>query len=67
MKSDYPLSEAFDLLVKFYEGDRKKAMTWLQTPNPLLGHQTPRDMVMMGHSKKVLEFVKSAIGENEKP
>lgn len=59
--------KAFDLVFRFFEGDREKAMAWMTTPNPLLGHASPQQMILAGRSEQVLEFVETALGENEVP
>lgn len=65
--SDSPGVEAFRMVKDFFDGDSKKAMTWMRERNPLLGGVSPRDMVANGRSDKLLKWVKSALGENEPP
>jgi hypothetical protein len=54
---------AINLVANFF-GDGDKALLWFQTPNPLLGNMTPRDMIRVGRFKKLLKFIQTALDEN---
>lgn len=41
--------------------DSVKTKLWLQTPNPMLGNTTPRDMIRHGRYLKLLRFVTDAL------
>lgn len=51
-------------LVRQFLGDEKKARDWLNSSNPNLGHVTPIRMMMTGRSKRLLEWVRSALAQN---
>jgi hypothetical protein len=40
-----------------------KTKLWLQTPNPMLGNASPRDMIRFGRYNKLLRFVTQAMEE----
>ena len=52
------------LVFRFFNDD-KKTRVWLQTPNPMLGDVSPRDMVRMGRYDRLLRFVTQAIEEGQ--
>lgn len=54
-------------LVRAFFNDAEKTKLWFDTPNPLLGHVRPNDLVRMGRADKVLQFVERALGENRAP
>lgn len=56
---------AINLVADFF-GDGEKAILWFQTPNPLLGSMTPRDMIRVGRFKKLLKFIQTALEENRR-
>ena len=53
-----------NLVAEFFD-DKDKTMRWLFTSNPFLGEQTPRDMIRLGRSKKLIKFIRSALSENQ--
>ena len=53
-------------LVASYFKNIDRTMLWFQTPNPLLGNISPADMIKMGRSKKLLQFIQTALEENKK-
>jgi len=50
-------------LVYQYFQDDVKTKLWLQTPNPMLGNVSPRDMLRFGRYAKLLRFVTQAMEE----
>jgi hypothetical protein len=38
----------------FFEGDARKTALWFETPNPMLGGVTPRDMIRHGRYDKLV-------------
>ncbi|MBS0378113.1 MAG: hypothetical protein JSS29_06490 [Proteobacteria bacterium] len=54
-----------NLVWTFFQDDIKTKL-WLQTPNPLLGDLSPRDMLRMGRYNKLLRFVTQALDQNGK-
>lgn len=44
--------------------DEKKTVLWFQTPNPMLGDISPRDMIIGGRFRKLLKFIQAALGKN---
>lgn len=53
-----------NLVADFFK-DADKTILWFYTPNPLLGEQTPRDMIRIGRSKKLIKFIRNALSENK--
>ena len=54
------------LVAEYFEGDPVKTALWFHTPNPMLGDITPKDMVRLGRSKKLIRFIMEARNENGK-
>ncbi len=50
------LLEISTLLTDYFR-DVKKAIMWLDTENPLLGGVTPRSMIYVGRTQKLLSFM----------
>lgn len=55
---------AINLVAEFFK-NQDKTMLWFYTPNPLLGEQTPKDMIRIGRSKKLIRFIRNALSENK--
>ena len=53
-------------LVAGHFNDPDKTMTWFQTPNPLLGNISPKQMIVLGRFNKLFEFIKTALDENRR-
>lgn len=51
-----------NLVFQFFDDDVKTKL-WLQTPNPMLGNVSPRDMIRFGRYHKLLRFVTQAMEE----
>lgn len=51
-----------NLVFQFFQDDVKTKL-WLQTPNPMLGNVSPRDMLRFGRYAKLLRFVTQAMEE----
>jgi hypothetical protein len=51
-----------NLVFQFFN-DPVKTKLWLQTPNPMLGDVSPRDMIRFGRYNKLLRFVTQAMDE----
>jgi len=51
-----------NLVFEFFN-DNVKTKVWLQTPNPMLGNMSPRDMIRFGRFAKLQRFVANAIAE----
>ena len=56
-----PAAQAF-LANEFFQDDVKTKL-WLQTPNPMLGNTSPKDMIRVGRYKKLMQFVSDALRE----
>jgi uncharacterized protein (DUF2384 family) len=56
---------ALNLVANFFK-DEQKTILWFNTPNPLLGNMTPRDMIRIGRFKKLLNFIQTALDENKR-
>jgi hypothetical protein len=51
-----------NLVFEFFQDDVKTKI-WLQTPNPMLGNVSPRDMIRFGRFAKLQRFVAQAMEE----
>jgi uncharacterized protein (DUF2384 family) len=51
-----------NLIFQFFQSDVKTKL-WLQTPNPMLGNMSPRDMIRFGRFAKLQRFVTQAMEE----
>jgi len=51
-----------NLVFQFFNDDVKTKL-WFQTPNPMLGNISPRDMIRLGRYNKLLRFVTQAVDE----
>lgn len=56
---------ALNLVAGFFN-DNQKTVLWFCMPNPLLGGMSPRDMIRVGRFKKLLNFIQSALDENQR-
>jgi hypothetical protein len=56
---------ALNLVAGFFH-DEKKTIIWFFMPNPLLGGMSPRDMIRVGRFKKLLNFIQTALDENQR-
>ena len=56
---------AINLVADFFK-DNEKTILWFNTPNPLLGEVTPRNMIRIGRSKKLIIFIRNALSENKR-
>ena len=54
---------ALNLVGDFFK-DNKKTALWFKTANPMLGSVSPRDMILSGRGKSLLEFIQTALAEN---
>jgi len=48
-------------VARFFDGDAKKTALWFNIPNPLLGEVSPRDMILYGRARKLLQIVRDEI------
>lgn len=55
---------ALNLVGNFFK-DKEKTTLWFHIPNPLLGNVSPRDMIRLGRSKKLLKFIQTTLEESE--
>lgn len=53
------------LVAEYFEGDAQKTAMWFKAPNPMLGDITPRDMVRLGRSNKLIKFILDAKDQNK--
>lgn len=54
-----------NFVAQHFGGNPEKTVFWFKISNPLLGDVTPRDMIRFGRSKKLLNFILSALRENK--
>lgn len=53
------------LVAEYFEGDAKKTAIWFNTPNPSLGDISPKAMVRLGRSNKLIKFIAQARRSHE--
>lgn len=56
---------ALNLVAGFFKNN-DKAILWFCIPNPLLGGMSPRGMIQVGRFKKLLNFIQTALDENQR-
>ena len=54
--------QILESLDEFFEGNDVKVFAWLNTKNPHLGYDTPMNIIEIGRSEKLLEFVNIQLG-----
>jgi Protein of unknown function (DUF2384) len=67
MSTKIETRKCYELIHKFFNGDKQKIMDWFSAPNPALGFLIPLQMVKSGRSPKLLSFIKSSLDENKRP
>jgi len=55
---------AINLVAGFFK-DKEKTLLWFSIPNHLLGGISPRDLIRIGRFKKLLNFIQTALDENQ--
>lgn len=56
---------ALNLVAGFFN-DENKTILWFCMPNPLLGGMSPSNMIRVGRFKKLLNFIQTALDENQR-
>lgn len=56
--------DVWDIVLKEFDGDKKKTKEWFETKNPFLGNVTPMDLVRIGKVHALKEIVKNIIDGN---
>ena len=56
------IANIYNLVFQFFQDDVKTKL-WFQTPNPMLGNVSPRDMLRFGRYAKLLRFINQAMDE----
>lgn len=59
------LIHSIRLLEEFFDSDASRVAAWLSIPNPHLGRTRPIELFLRGRGRKVLQFIKGALEENE--
>jgi len=60
------LAGALEFVAEVFDGDREKTKFWIKTPNPNFGGASPRDLIIRGRYRKVLQFILAARHEHPK-
>ena len=55
------IGNIINLVAEYFDGDLEKTKLWFDTPNPLLGDMSPRDMIRYARYLKLRKFVLSAL------
>mgnify|MGYP001571004288 CR=1 FL=1 len=56
------LAGILEFVAEIFNGEAKKALFWVKTPNPHFGGVSPREMIIRGRQRKVQSFVLAAMG-----
>ncbi|MCH8075172.1 MAG: hypothetical protein IIC64_05065 [SAR324 cluster bacterium] len=51
-------------VAQFFGGDQEKTVRWFKTPNYQLGGVEPRNFILFGRARKLMEIVDYAVSEN---
>jgi hypothetical protein len=51
------LAGALEMVAAAFRGDINKTKFWIKTPNPNFGGATPRQLIVRGRYKKVIQFI----------
>lgn len=54
------LAYAMELVAVIFDGNIDKTRFWLKTPNPNFGGTSPRELIIRGRYKRVIDFVQDA-------
>ena len=54
------LASALEFVAETFEGDEKKTLYWLNTPNPNFGGTSPKKLILEGRYHKVVKFILAA-------
>lgn len=54
------LASALEFVAESFGGDTDKASFWIKTPNMQFGGTSPRNLILRGRYKRVLQFILSA-------
>lgn len=54
------LASALEFVAESFEGKRDKASFWMKTPNMQFGGASPRNLILRGRYKRVLQFILAA-------
>lgn len=52
---------AINWVAQVFAGDVDKTLTWFKTRNPLLGDQSPRDMIRQGRFERLRKFILASL------
>lgn len=55
------------LVAQFFEGNAIKTGLWFKTANPMIGDESPRDMIRQGRHEQLQKFVMDALSEARRP
>jgi uncharacterized protein (DUF2384 family) len=54
------IASALEFVSETFGGDINKTLYWIRTPNLNLGNYSPKQLILRGKFKKVLEFIEDA-------
>jgi hypothetical protein len=57
------LAVSLEVIAQSFGGNKTKARYWINTPNLHLGGAIPRDLILIGKYRKVVEFVEAVRDE----
>lgn len=65
LKEKEMIKECTKLVQEFFGGNIEKTTLWFSTPNPGLGNIIPNQLMMMGRTHKLLQFIKGCLDGNK--
>jgi hypothetical protein len=60
------LAIALEYVAETFQGDLKPTLFWIRTPNLNFGGLSPKQLILKGKSKKVIDFILTAKSESSK-
>lgn len=55
------LISIFSVVSNQFDNDKEKTILWFKAVNPLLGGVSPLQMIILGKSKRLMEFIDAAV------
>lgn len=61
------LAVALEYVAETFDGDLRTTLFWIKTPNLNFGGFSPKQLILKGKSRKVIDFILTAKSETQKP
>lgn len=57
--------EVYNKVLEFFNGNENKTRIWMASVNPQLGGMSPNELILMGQTSSLLEFVNEQLDEED--